>query len=211
MATVTFKGNPVEVAGSFAREGQTAPAFRLVDKDLKDVSRADYSGKRKVLNIVASLDTSVCATSTRKFNEKAGGLSNTPVLVISADLPFASKRFCAAEGLNNVATLSTMRGREFMKAYGVKMTTGPLACARGGSSSSTRTTACSTRSSCPRSPKSRTTTRRPNSVGRPRRSVPHSTVFHIPRAPFQLPSACFLRIRTTFARMRFSSPPPDST
>ena len=133
MATVTFKGNPVEVSGSLPRKGQKAPAFELVGTDLKDVSLADYAGKRKVLNIVPSLDTSVCATSTRKFNEKAGGLSNTAVLVISADLPFASKRFCAAEGLSNVVTLSTMRGRDFMKAYGVDMTTGPLAglCARG--------------------------------------------------------------------------------
>jgi len=133
MATVTFKGNPVEVSGSFPRKGQKAPAFELVGKDLKDVSLAAYAGKRKVLNIVPSLDTSVCAMSTRKFNEKAGGLSNTAVLVISADLPFASSRFCAAEGLSNVVTLSTMRGRGFMKAYGVEMTTGPLAglCARG--------------------------------------------------------------------------------
>ncbi len=133
MATVTFKGTPVEVSGQFPRKGQRAPAFVLVDKDLKDVSLADYAGKRKVLNIVPSLDTSVCATSTRKFNEKAGGLSGTAVLVISADLPFASRRFCAAEGLSNVVTLSTMRGRDFMKAYGVEIATGPLAglCARG--------------------------------------------------------------------------------
>ena len=133
MATVTFKGNPIEVAGSFPRKGQKASAFKLVGKDLKDVSLADYAGQRKVLNIVPSLDTSVCATSTRKFNEKAGSLRNTTVLVISADLPFASNRFCAAEGLTNVVTLSTMRGREFMKAYGVEIATGPLAgvCARG--------------------------------------------------------------------------------
>jgi thiol peroxidase len=132
MATVTFKGNPIDVAGSFPKVGDTAPAFRLVAKDLKDVSLADYAGKRKVLNIVPSLDTAVCATSTRKFNEKAGGLSNTVVLVISADLPFASSRFCAAEGLTNVVTLSTLRGREFMKGYGVEIASGPLAglCAR---------------------------------------------------------------------------------
>jgi thiol peroxidase len=111
MATVTLKGNPIDVAGSFPRKGQKAPAFTLVAKDLKDVPLADYA----------------CATSTRKFNEKAGSLANTVVLVISADLPFASSRFCAAEGLNNVVTLSTMRGREFMKAYGVEITSGPLA------------------------------------------------------------------------------------
>jgi thiol peroxidase len=127
MATVTLKGNPIDVAGSFPQKGQKAPGFKLVAKDLKDVSLADYAGKRKILNIVPSLDTAVCATSTRKFNEKAGSLANTVVLVVSADLPFASSRFCAAEGLNNVVTLSTMRGREFMKAYGVEITSGPLA------------------------------------------------------------------------------------
>ncbi len=127
MATVTLKGNPIDVAGSFPQKGQKAPAFKLVAKDLKDVSLSDYAGKRKVLNIVPSLDTAVCATSTRKFNEKAGSLANTVVLVISADLPFAAGRFCAAEGLNNVVTLSTLRGREFMKAYGVEITSGPLA------------------------------------------------------------------------------------
>ena len=127
MATVTLKGNPIDVAGAFPQKGQKAPAFKLVAKDLKDVSLADYAGKRKVLNIVPSLDTAVCATSTRKFNEKAGSLANAVVLVISADLPFAAGRFCSAEGLENVVTLSTLRGREFMKAYGVEITSGPLA------------------------------------------------------------------------------------
>jgi len=127
MATVTLKGNPIDVAGSFPQKGQKAPAFKLVAKDLKDVSLADYAGKRKVLNIVPSLDTAVCATSTRKFNEKAGSLANAVVLVISADLPFAAGRFCSTEGLNNVVTLSTLRGREFMRAYGVEITSGPLA------------------------------------------------------------------------------------
>ncbi len=127
MATVTLKGSPVDVAGEFPRPGKKAPAFKLVGKDLKDVTLADFAGKRKVLNIVPSLDTAVCATSTRKFNEKAGSLANTVVLVISADLPFASSRFCAAEGLTNVVTLSTMRGREFLHDYGVEIATGPLA------------------------------------------------------------------------------------
>jgi thiol peroxidase len=126
MATVTLKGAPIDVTGSFPKKGQKAPAFNLVAKDLKDVSLAEYAGKRKVLNIVPSLDTAVCATSTRKFNERAGGLANTVVLVISADLPFASSRFCAAEGLDNVVTLSTMRGREFLREYGVEITSGPL-------------------------------------------------------------------------------------
>ena len=127
MATVTLKGNPIDVAGSFPQKGQKAPAFKLVAKDLTDVSLVSYAGKRKVLNIVPSLDTAVCATSTRKFNEKAGSLANAVVLVISADLPFAAGRFCSTEGLNNVVTLSTLRGREFMKAYGVEITSGPLA------------------------------------------------------------------------------------
>jgi len=118
---VTLGGAPVTLFGKFPEVGQTAPAFTLVDKDLKDVSLKDYAGKRKVLNIVPSLDTAVCATSTRKFNEAAGNLENTVVLVISADLPFAMSRFCVAEGLNNVVTLSLMRGRDFMRNYGVKI------------------------------------------------------------------------------------------
>jgi len=121
------QGQPHRRRGRVPAEGPEGPAFKLVAKDLKDVSLADYAGKRKVLNIVPSLDTPTCATSTRKFNEKAGGLANAVVLVISADLPFAAGRFCSTEGLNNVVTLSTLRGREFMKAYGVEITSGPLA------------------------------------------------------------------------------------
>ena len=127
MATVTLAGNPIELAGSFPKVGQTAPPFTLVDKDLKDVPLKDFAGKRKVLNIVPSLDTPVCATSTRKFNERAGAKPNTAVLVISADLPFAMGRFCTTEKLQNVVPLSTMRGREFLRNYGVDITTGPLA------------------------------------------------------------------------------------
>ncbi len=126
MATVTFKGTPVEVAGSFPNVGDSAPAFTLVGTDLKDVSLKDFAGKRKVLNIVPSLDTPVCATSTRKFNEQAGRLPDTAVLVISADLPFASGRFCSTEGLSNVVPLSTLRGREFLRDYGVEIASGPL-------------------------------------------------------------------------------------
>ena len=121
MNTVKLKGNPVTLQGNFPAVGQTAPAFSLVDKDLKDVALSNFAGKRKVLNIVPSLDTAVCATSTRKFNEAASKLNNTVVLVISADLPFAMNRFCVAEGLSNVATLSLMRGREFMRNYGVEI------------------------------------------------------------------------------------------
>ena len=127
MSTVTMGGNPVNVAGSFLQKGQSAPDFKLVGKDLKDVSLADFAGKRKVLNIVPSLDTAVCATSARKFNEKAAGLANTVVATISADLPFAMGRFCTAEGIQNVVPLSVMRGREFLNNYGVELTSGPLA------------------------------------------------------------------------------------
>ncbi len=127
MSTVTLGGSPIEVAGNLPAVGSKAPAFKLVGKDLADVSLAQFAGKRKVLNIVPSLDTPVCATSTRKFNESAGKAPNTVVLVISADLPFAMGRFCTAEGLNNVVPLSTMRGRDFMRNYGVEIATGPLA------------------------------------------------------------------------------------
>jgi len=124
---VTLKGTPVTLFGDFPSVGQTAPDFTLVAKDLKDVGLKDFSGKRKVLNIVPSLDTAVCATSTRKFNEAASKLDNTAVLVISADLPFAMSRFCVAEGLENVTTLSLMRGRDFMRNYGVKIADTALA------------------------------------------------------------------------------------
>ena len=127
MTTVTLGGTPLTLAGSFPTKGQAAPDFKLVGKDLKDVTLADFAGKRKVLNIVPSLDTAVCATSARKFNEKAVGLTNTVVFTISADLPFAMGRFCTTEGIQNVVPLSTMRGREFLKNYGVELTSGPLA------------------------------------------------------------------------------------
>jgi len=127
MATVILGGNPIELAGTFPKPGQSAPAFTLVGKDLKDVSLKDFAGKRKVLNIVPSLDTPVCATSTRKFNQTAGGMGNVAVLVISADLPFAMGRFCTTENLQNVVPLSVMRGREFLRNYGVEIVSGPLA------------------------------------------------------------------------------------
>lgn len=126
MATVTLKGSPVSVAGALPSKGASAPDFSLTTKELKDVKLADYAGKRKVLNIVPSLDTPTCAKSTRVFNEKAGSMKNAVVLVISADLPFAMSRFCGAEGLNNVVTLSTFRNRDFHAKYGVDVADGPL-------------------------------------------------------------------------------------
>ncbi len=127
MATVTLKGNPIHTIGNLPAVGSHAPDFRLVGGDLKDASLATFKGKKKVLNIVPSLDTPVCATSTRKFNETGGKLPNTVVLVISADLPFAMKRFCTTEGLQNVVSLSLIRGKHFAKDYGVLLQDGPLA------------------------------------------------------------------------------------
>lgn len=127
MTTVTFAGKPVHLAGRFPEKGETAPALSLVGTDLKDANLNDFAGKRKILNIVPSLDTKVCQISTRKFNERAGSLANTVVLAISGDLPFAMKRFCETDGIKNVVPLSTMRGREFMRNYGVEMLDGPLA------------------------------------------------------------------------------------
>ena len=125
--TVTLGGSPFQVDGIFPQQGQAAPAFTLVGKDLADVPLSHFTGQRKVLNIFPSIDTPTCATSVRRFNEQAGGLSNTVVLCISADLPFAQSRFCGAEGLANVVTLSTMRGRDFLEDYGVALRNGPLA------------------------------------------------------------------------------------
>lgn len=125
--TVNLAGNSIEVAGAFPAKGAVAPAFSLVGKDLADVTLASLAGKRKILNIFPSIDTPTCAMSVRKFNQSANDLKNTVVLCISADLPFAQSRFCGAEGLANVQTLSTMRGRDFLAAYGVAIMTGPLA------------------------------------------------------------------------------------
>jgi thioredoxin-dependent peroxiredoxin len=127
MSQVTLKGNPIKIDGHFPAVGDKAPAFSLVAKDLSDATLASFSGKRKVLNIFPSVDTPTCATSVRRFNEKASTLNNTVVLCISADLPFAQNRFCGAEGLSNVVTLSTMRGHDFLKHYGVAIGSGPLA------------------------------------------------------------------------------------
>lgn len=124
--TVHFQGNPVAVQGSIPQAGDKAQPFTLVAKDLSDVTLGQFAGKRKVLNIFPSIDTGVCAASVRKFNQLAGELSNTVVLCVSADLPFAQSRFCGAEGLSNVVTLSTLRAPEFLQTYGVGITDGAL-------------------------------------------------------------------------------------
>jgi len=127
MATITLRGNPIHTSGELPRAGSESTGFRLVDANLKDATLHDYAGKRKVLNIFPSIDTPTCAMSVRKFNEKAAALKDTVVLCISADLPFAQKRFCGAEGLSNVVTLSLMRGHNFARDYGVLIEDGPLA------------------------------------------------------------------------------------
>lgn len=121
MATIKFQGNPLHTSGELPAVGSKAPDFTLVDGKLADVTLAAYTGKKKVLNIVPSLDTPTCAMSTRKFNEKASKLDNTVVLVVSADLPFAQCRFCETEGLSDVIPLSTFRS-SFAIDYGVKLT-----------------------------------------------------------------------------------------
>ena len=127
MATITLKGNAIHTNGQLPSVGSVAPDFHLVDKDLNDVKLANFKGKKKLLNIVPSLDTSVCATSTKKFNDYAKGRDDLVILVVSADLPFAQGRFCTAEGITNVVTLSMMRSRNFAKDYGVLIQDGPLA------------------------------------------------------------------------------------
>ncbi|MDO9138767.1 MAG: thiol peroxidase [Methylobacter sp.] len=120
MATIKFQGKPLNTCGELPAVGTQAPAFSLASRELVDVTLATYAGKRKVLNIVPSLDTPTCAASTRKFNQKAGGLDNTVVLVVSADLPFAQNRFCETEDLKNVIPLSTFRS-SFANDYGVNI------------------------------------------------------------------------------------------
>lgn len=127
MATVTLKGDALETAGDLPAAGSDAPDFTLVAGDLSEISKASLAGKRVILNIFPSVDTPVCAGSVRRFNEAASSLENTVVLCVSMDLPFAQARFCGAEGLDNVQNGSDFRGGAFGKAYGVELTTGPLA------------------------------------------------------------------------------------
>ena len=126
MADITLRGKPIHTSGELPAVGTQAPNFRLVTADLQDVTLDTYRGKAKILNIVPSLDTSPCSISARKFNEKAATVPNAVVLVVSADLPFAMKRFCTTEGLHNVVPLSMMRGRNFAKEYGTLITDGPM-------------------------------------------------------------------------------------
>ncbi len=131
-ATVRLGDTLIEVQGNLPEAGQQAPDFSLVNKDLADVRLGNFPGLRKILNIFPSIDTQTCAMSVRRFNQLASIQPDAVVLCISADLPCAQSRFCGAEGLGNVVTLSTMRGREFLRDYGVEMITGPLVglCAR---------------------------------------------------------------------------------
>ncbi len=127
MATITLQGNEIHTNGELPAVGNDAPAFKLVNTDLADVTLDTYKGKKKLLNIVPSLDTPVCATSTKKFNDFAKDRDDVVMLVIAADLPFAMGRFCGAENVDKVVPLSIMRDKNFSKDYGVLITDGPLA------------------------------------------------------------------------------------
>lgn len=127
MATITLGGNPINTTGELPVKGMQAPNFTLVKTDLSTATLADFAGSKLVLNIFPSIDTGVCATSVRTFNQKASELKNTKVLCISRDLPFAQKRFCGAEGLENVENLSDFNDGSFGAAYGLTITDGPLA------------------------------------------------------------------------------------
>ncbi|MGJ1286942.1 thiol peroxidase [Sphingobacterium spiritivorum] len=127
MATITFKGSDVHTQGDLPKVGSQAPDFKLTAGDLSDKSLTDFKGKRVVLNIFPSIDTGTCAASVRAFNKAAADLDNTTVLCISKDLPFAQGRFCAAEGINNVLTLSEYKDSSFSDAYQLRLTDGPLA------------------------------------------------------------------------------------
>jgi thiol peroxidase len=127
MATITLHDNEIHTRGDVPRVGAKAPDFLLTDKDLSDVSIVEWTGRKKLLSIFPSIDTPVCALSTKKFNDYARDNDDTVMLMISADLPFAQKRFCGAEELENVVTLSTMRSSDFARNYGVLIEDGPLA------------------------------------------------------------------------------------
>ncbi len=132
MANITFKSAPIHTSGELPKVGTKAPDFLLVDKDLKEHTLKDFQGKKKILSIVPSLDTSVCSLSARKFNEAMKNHPEAQVIVVSADSPFAQKRVCDQDNLKNIMTLSMMRSKDFAKNYGVLIQDGPLAgiCAR---------------------------------------------------------------------------------
>ncbi len=127
MAQVTFKGTPVHTVGELPSKGSAAPDFTLTKGDMSDVSLRDFADKKKILNIVPSLDTGTCAASARRFNEEIKKHGDAVVLTVSGDTPFAQKRFCEAASIDSVVTLSQLRNREFGENYGVTMTDGPLA------------------------------------------------------------------------------------
>jgi thiol peroxidase len=126
MASITLGGNPIHTNGELPKTGSKAPNFELLKTDLSKTTLADFAGTKVILNIYPSVDTGTCATSTRTFNAKASSLENTKVLCISRDLPFAFKRFCGAEGLDNVICLSDFNTGNFGKAYGLEMIDGAL-------------------------------------------------------------------------------------
>lgn len=127
METIYFKGEPCHTYGSLPKVGEKAPCFTLVTPELKEVHCTDFKGRKVVLNIFPSLDTPVCATSVRRFNQEAASLENTAVLCISMDLPFAAGRFCSAEGITDVTAASAFRSPSFIEQYGVGIVDGPLA------------------------------------------------------------------------------------
>jgi thiol peroxidase len=127
MATITVGGNPAKTSGDLPSVGSTAPDFLLTKGDLSDVSLKDFQRKKKILNIVTSLDTGVCANSAKRFEAEVSKLGNTVVLTVSCDLPFAQSRFCQAENVQKVITLSQLRNRNFGRDYGVEFVDGPLA------------------------------------------------------------------------------------
>ncbi len=126
MSKITFKGSPVDTIGTLPQVGTTAPEFSLVKTDLTELPLSGLKGKRVILNIFPSLDTSVCAASVRRFNKETSNMDNTVVLCISKDLPFAHARFCTTEGIDNVIPLSVFRSNDFERNYGVLMTNGTL-------------------------------------------------------------------------------------
>jgi len=127
MSQITLKGNPIHTSGDLPKVGTAAPDFKLTTGDMTDVSLKTYAGKKKILNIVPSLDTSVCAASAKRFNQEISTRSDLVCLTISNDLPFAQKRFCDAEGVKNVVTLSQLRNRDFGSKYGIEIVDGPFA------------------------------------------------------------------------------------